>query len=146
MRRPHPLRCLRGFFWDHFATVPYLPVVAWVGFAAFASLPGGGIHPTGRAGTLPEWLVMTWTLAFALGSTAAFLGGSTGRTRIESSGLAVLLFGLLFYGAVVLFTDPADPAGTAVSVVAFAAMCMIRMRILSLSRKAIEAATRLSRK
>jgi len=130
-------RCRR--FWENFTTVPYLPIAAWVAFIGWTSLLSGGIRPEGGH-TLPEWLLMAWTLAFAIGGTLAVWGGSTARTRAESSGLALLTTGLVFYGVVVLSTGVHDPVGTALSVTAFTAMCLIRMRILSRARKAQEAA------
>lgn len=123
---------------------PYIPIAAWVAFLGWTALPGGGIHPTGH-GVVPTWLVFLWTLAFAIGATLAVIGGTTARTRVESSGLGTLLCGLVFYGLVAVFHD-AHPVGVAVSVLAFVAMCALRMRVLAESRRATRTAGRIQRR
>lgn len=122
---------------------PALPIVVYlavVGLLAMAS--GGGAAPETVQHSTPPWLTHAWTLSLAGGGCLAVAGCLTGRTRGESAGLALLIFGLGLYG----LADAVKrwPLGleTATALLALMACCAIRLRVLHLARKAVRHAKR----
>lgn len=127
-------------------TAPYLPVAAYLATIGWAGLTRGGITPGDLLDhALPGWLVLMWTIAVAAGGTAATLAGLTGRTRVESAGLALLLYGAAVYGVVGSFAVHGNPWQVATLSAAIAAMCLLRMRALSQARHAREVAADIDR-
>lgn len=86
-------------------------------------------------GPLPEWLEVVWSALATIGGVLAGLGCLMHATRTESSGLGFLAVGALTYG---LVASSRDHWALAIGVML---MCLIRMRVLSLARHALEVAT-----
>lgn len=133
--------------WRALTFAPWLPIVAYLGFVGIVALASQqhSILPDSLTDTLPWWLALAWTVAIAVGGACATIGGLWLHTRIESVGLAFLGSGAVIYGACV--TIAAWPSGATVLavVVAIASMCAIRMRTLSLARRAQDEARQIAR-
>lgn len=133
--------------WTGITTAPYLPVAAYLAASGWVGLAHGGITPGDLLDhTLPAWLITMWTVAVALGGTLATLGGLAGRTRVESSGLALLLYGAAVYGVAGSLAIHGNPWSVAAVSAAIAAMCASRMRILARARRAREVAADLEQR
>lgn len=121
---------------------PYLPYAMYLGAVGIVALASQdrGIIPDTLTDTIPWWLATMWTLAVAAGGVLATIGALWRHTRIESAGLALLAFGAALYGACI--TAAAWPTGaTALAVVAaVVSSCLLRMRVLTLARRAQEEA------
>lgn len=126
-------------WWQTLTGRPHLPIAAYLAAVGWIGLLSGD-HGTG--GILPGWLAIMWTIAIAVGGTLATLGCLAVRTRVESTGLALLAYGAAVYGAVfgALYWPSPYPILVGVAV---AAMCLIRMRVLSLARRAQEVAAQI---
>src|SRR5690348_8128603 len=96
--RKHPPTRL----WRALAESPWLPITAYLGLVGVLGIASGaGVAPRSLDVTLPDWLVMAWTVGIAVGGLAATAGCLWSRTRVESAGLALLAYGAALYGAVV---------------------------------------------
>lgn len=137
-----------GRLWRTLAEAPYLPIVAYLGLVGIVGIvTGAGVAPHPLRALLPTWLVMAWTVGIAAGGTLATLGAFLRNgTRAESAGLGLLAYGAALYGAVV--ASVAWPhALTVIAVsVAVLSMCLIRLRVLSLARRAQRRAGQITRR
>lgn len=126
--------------WRSLMAAPHLPIVAYLAVIGWRAIAAGGIAPASMEHALPVWLVLLWTVAIAAGGTLATLGGLGSWTRTESSGLALLLVGAAIYGVVLAATQWPHSLTIILVSAAIVAMCAIRMRVLTLARRAREVA------
>ena len=118
----------------------YLPVALYLSAAGWAGIFSDGHISPGSLDALPGWLAGMWTYSIAFGGLIAPVGAFTGKTRIESAGLIMLAWGAGLYGLVgAVLLWPNSVALVAVSL-AIVSMCFIRMRKLSLARRAQQVA------
>jgi hypothetical protein len=123
----------------------YLPIALYLSMAGWAGIITEGRISPGSLDVLPGWLAGMWTYSIAFGGLIAPIGAFTGRTRIESAGLAMLAWGALLYGlvgAVLLWPDSVALVAVSGAIVS---MCLIRMRKLGLSRRAQQVAASIAR-
>ena len=116
--------------WTAITSRPHLPIAAYLTFVSCEALLRG--HD---GGPLPVWLGLVWSALATIGGLLAVLGCLMHATRTESSGLGFLAVGALTFGIV---AEGRDHWALAVGVIL---MCLIRMRVLSLARHALEVAT-----
>lgn len=129
----------RLFYYEYLPVALYLSAAGWAGI-----ITDGRISP-GSLDALPGWLAIMWTYSIAIGGIIAPVGAFTGKTRVESAGLTMLAWGAGLYGLVGAFLLwPNSVAVVAVSL-AIVSMCLIRMRKLSLSRRAQQVAASIAR-
>lgn len=142
MRRRPP-----SALWRNLAEAPWLPITAYLGLVGIIGIASGvGVAPRSIDATLPDWLVMAWTVGIAAGGIAATVGCLWSRTRVESAGMALLAYGAGLYGVVVAVAAwPHSLIIIAVSV-AVLSMCAIRLRVLSLARRAQRRAGQIQRR
>lgn len=140
--KPYPSR-----IWQTCAESPFeIPVALYLGIIGFIGLASGnGITPKTIDAALPIWLVLAWTVGLAVGGVATVIGKIMQRGRIESSGLILLAYGASLYALVLGFAADWPTAATAVAaMMAIAIGCLIRLRVLALSRRALTVADSIS--
>ena len=126
---------------------PALPIVMYLGVIGVLGVLSGGSAPDTVTHGTPVWLTHMWAWSLALGGVLATVACLTGRTRGESAGLAMLVFGLGLYGlAEVAAGGPVEGLETATALVALIGCCAIRMRVLHLARRAQRKAQRILRR
>lgn len=96
----------------------------------------GGLAPDSMTITLPIWLAQMWTIAIACGGVGATAGCLLDSSRIESTGLGLIVYGVVFYATVGGVFNWPSSLTVIMLCASIASMCVIRMRVLSLSRKA----------
>ena len=126
-----------------FLAAPWLPIVAYLAIVAWLALATGGVAPRALVHTLPAWLVLTWSACIAVGGTLAFIGPLVEGTLLETAGLVMLLWGACMYGVVLTVSLWPDSLTTVLVSVAIATMCYVRLRVLSVARKAQRVARRI---
>lgn len=117
----------------------YVPVALYLSAAGWAGIVTDGRISPSSLEALPAWMAIVWTWSIALGGLLAPAGVFTGKTRLESVGLTMLAWGVGLYGSGALLLWPASVAAVALSA-AVVSMCLIRLRTLSLSRRAQQVA------
>lgn len=123
----------------------YMPVALYLSAAGWAGIVTDGRISPGSLDALPGWLAGMWTYSIAFGGLIAPIGAFTEKTRVESAGLTLLAWGALLYGlvgAVLLWPNSVALVAVASAIVS---MCLIRMRKLSLSRRAQQVAASIAR-
>lgn len=113
------------------------PIAIWFGVIGWIGIVSGrGITPTTLEDALPLWLVQAWTVGLALGGTLTAIGKLRQRDRLESAGLALLGYGATLYGGVLAVAAGLGGVTAAAAMLAIAAGCAIRLRVLTLSHRA----------
>lgn len=110
----------------------HLPVAAFLlyyGIDTLATRQG----PAALERAIPDWLTWAWALALIVGAVLVFYGVAVARTRAESSGHALHLFGIALYVAANAATLD---QGSVASVLVFAGVALMRMGVLARSRRA----------
>lgn len=122
--------------WNALVQSPHLPIALYLGLLGFVAILGGGFVPDSLELTLPTWLVQTWTFGIAFGGVAGSVGLLAEHNRLEALGMVMMTYGASLYGVVVVVV--AWPIGLATFTTCFAvaSMCLIRLHILALARKA----------
>lgn len=109
---------------------PHLPIATYLLLVGITTFPGTGIV----ASTVPTWLACVWSTSLAVGAGLIFWGVAAARTRAESVGHALHLFGLTLLTASTLVEGADGDDVTALAVLA--AVSILRMRILTRARRA----------
>jgi len=133
--------CIRTA-WRQQLDNPAMPIVIYLGVVGWLAVASGGVAPDVVEHTVPAWLAYAWSGSLAAGGTLATVAGMTGRTRGESAGLALLLFGLGLYGWSAALERWPVGLGTVSALLALMACCYLRMRVLRLARRAVRVARR----
>lgn len=131
-----PYPCLRKA-WRQQLDNPALPIVVYLGIVGALGLLAGGVAPDVVEATTPRWLTLAWPVSLAVGGGLAAAGGLTGRTRAESAGLALQLFGLGLFGLAAAVTNWPLSFDTISALAALMACLWMRMRVLRLARRAV---------
>lgn len=123
----------------------YLPFIVWLAVVGWQGVARGGIAPGSALDhLLPSWVVMMWTVAVAAGATLAVVGGVSARTRVESTGLALILYGVVLYGGVGAYAVSHGTWSVISVASAFGLSALLRLFVLSRARHAQEVAADLS--
>lgn len=123
---------------------PTLPIIVYLTLIGLLATASGGVAPQAVENATPMWLTHGWGLSVAIGGMLAVVGSLTGRTRGESAGLSLVLFGLGLYALAEALTGHlGDGIETVAALLALSTTCLIRMVVLHKARRAHALAQRI---
>lgn len=124
--------------WIMTETAPFqVPVCAYFFLIALVNLLSSmGLTPQSVDDTYPAWVAVAWAGSTLLGAGLSLVGRYKQAFRMESSGLAFLLFACGIYTTAVLWVNGLTAVFAALAYVAIGAGCIIRMRVIARHHKA----------
>lgn len=132
--------------WLNTQTAPFqVPITLYLMLLGIQVMIGGIASPDSLTDSYPLWVVINWAVSLAVGCAMSLYGRYVEKFRLESAGLAFVLYSCMVYAVTVVVINGWTAIFASGAYFAIATGCIIRMIVIAKSHKAQKLAGRMIR-